>query len=93
MKSEMHNVFLLSGADYRIFCLGGSHNYTLYIDCKMQPEKGMYFLCFLLFWEFFNCYNFVTTSSFQEGFSQLYLSSPNEHFNGTENLKMLHVRF
>ncbi len=25
------------------------------IDCEIQTEKGMNFLCFLLFWESFNC--------------------------------------
>ncbi len=61
------------------------------IDCEISPEKGMYFFCFLLFWEPFNCYNFGTIGPIHLGFLAK-CKSPNEHFNQIENMKMSHVR-
>ncbi len=45
------------------------------IDCEIQPEKGMHFFCFLLFWESFNCNKLWNHWSYSGGaFSKMYLS-------------------
>ncbi len=62
------------------------------IDGEIQPEKGMHFFCFLLFWKSFNCYNFGTTGPTQVGVSAKCISS-NEDFKLQSNrkLKMSHL--
>ncbi len=49
-------------------------------------RKRNAFLCFPLFWEFSNCYNFGTTGPIQVGFSTK-CTSPNDDFDQIENWK------
>ncbi len=61
------------------------------IDSEIQPEKEMYFFCFLLFWESFNCCNFGNTGPIQVAFSTK-CTSPNEDFWSNRKLKMSYIR-
>ena len=59
-------LFYVSRYFYVLRCSGISQKSAALI----QPEKGMNFFCFLLFWESFNCHiNFGTTGPIQVGFS------------------------